>query len=568
VVAPSPSQQWSAYGAQVQQQQQQQQFVSFAGYDANGMPLMADAAALYSGYPQQQQQLDQNQQYMLQQQQMMAIHHAATTAASVKPTIRFPPHFETQGGKYVFQPKSGCFLEPLSEFYFCPRSKLYYCAKDGTYFHFDVSLDPPFKRFEPPVPIEPEDSPAVVAETTVLPTTAAAAVTALSSDSAASALLGQLNGGALRTPLTLSLGGFGASKQTGKGSGSGLLSTAVGGASKRLKSDLLKWGALQADDEDEEEESQRAKGGRIQRAAPKVVATSAPSVTLLTTAELSLLSKGLVVDPVVATTSTDRTAPLPFAELEKIVASIPLVVPSASESSHSAASVGPAVCLLCRRQFASPEMLQRHERESKLHADNLRQSLLSQAQHATDGAKDDKGVESTASPPRLLPPPPPPAPPVYRNRALERRENQEGSGDGSSLAAVERDDRRVDLVSAKDAGRGGNSFRSFGSRDSAPPPTAAAPVAVFHDASNVGNALLRKMGWTDGSGLGRDGTGREEAVGVELAAGGAAKRGSMHATAAAAGPTTTNSLFQYKEGSYKESLLSATRARFEQISKK
>jgi hypothetical protein len=28
-------------------------------------------------------------------------------------------------------------------------------------------------------------------------------------------------------------------------------------------------------------------------------------------------------------------------------------------------------CLLCRRQFASPEQLQRHEKESKLHKENM-----------------------------------------------------------------------------------------------------------------------------------------------------------------------------------------------------
>jgi hypothetical protein len=561
------------------QQQQQQQLV-LAGYDANGMPIMTDSSstAMYGGgYPQQQQQLDQNQQYALQH-QMMAMQHAAAVAAAaaVKPTIRFPPHFETQGGKYVFQPKSGCFLEPLSEFYFCPRSKLYYCAKDGTYFFFDASLDPPFKRFEPPAPIEPEDS--LGGAVDVTSPTAEAATATLSSSSAAPALLGQLSGGALRTPLTLSLGGIGVSKPAaGKGGTGGLLSSTVGGAGKRLKSDLLKWGALQADDDDEAEEqgedSQKCRAGRIQRAAPRAVAASAPSAALLTTAELALLTKGSVVEPVVSAH--------PSSALDRIVASIP---PSAPVTDHVvvvaavAAVVGPAVCLLCRRQFASPEMLQRHERESKLHADNLRQSLLLAAtpqQTSSDDAVSGEatsGVESSSS---SAPPPPPP--PVYRNRALERRENQEGSGDNSSLAAVgERGGRRGDIKELfsgggrggfGDVGRGETSFRSLVSRDiTSPPASAAVPVAVFQDASNVGNALLRKMGWTDGSGLGRDGTGREEAVGVELAAG-VGKRGSMHATAAA-GSATSNSLYQYKEGSYKESLLSATRARFEQIAKK
>jgi hypothetical protein len=53
-------------------------------------------------------------------------------------------------------------------------------------------------------------------------------------------------------------------------------------------------------------------------------------------------------------------------------------------------------CLLCKRQFPSPEMLQRHEKESKLHAENLLKK------NSTD-------TNSTSNAP------------VYKDRAAERR---------------------------------------------------------------------------------------------------------------------------------------------------
>jgi len=42
-----------------------------------------------------------------------------------------------------------------------------------------------------------------------------------------------------------------------------------------------------------------------------------------------------------------------------------------------------------------------------------------------------------------------------------------------------------------------------------PPPPALAPA---QDENNMGNRLLKKMGWTDGIGLGTEGEGRVEPV--------------------------------------------------------
>jgi len=42
----------------------------------------------------------------------------------------------------------------------------------------------------------------------------------------------------------------------------------------------------------------------------------------------------------------------------------------------AAAAAGKAICYLCERQFASIDMLRRHEQESKLHAENLRKKAV------------------------------------------------------------------------------------------------------------------------------------------------------------------------------------------------
>lgn len=112
--------------------------------------------------------------------------------------------------------------------------------------------------------------------------------------------------------------------------------------------------------------------------------------------------------------------------------------------------------------------------------------------------------------------------PVYRDRAAERR-NLYGSSSSSH------DDILLDM-DMKDKGAGG---RSWGVDMPFPPgvgpkgsiPTAGATLAgpeaqAFEvitaetalDERNVGNRMLRNMGWQEGSGLGKDGTGIVEPV--------------------------------------------------------
>jgi len=141
----------------------------------------------------------------------------------------------------------------------------------------------------------------------------------------------------------------------------------------------------------------------------------------------------------------------------------------------STAIATPAACMLCKRQFPSQEMLIRHEKESKLHADNLR--LQQQSKTET------------------------PAAPVYKDRAAERRATY---GPSDPIIFEEEDWR--------------NSKRPRERISASTPEVTEEKLSathVYEDASNPGNQLLRKMGWSEGDGLGRRGEGVKDPVGLD-----------------------------------------------------
>jgi hypothetical protein len=157
-------------------------------------------------------------------------------------------------------------------------------------------------------------------------------------------------------------------------------------------------------------------------------------------------------------------------------------------------------------------MLARHEKESKLHAENLaKQQKLQQAQAAQQQQPQ----------------------PQYRDRAEERRllfgseadhlprvtnpvdvdvlnANESTALPVASTMVLATSATVTATVTAAATATVASSFSSSSS-------TRAGPVDVAADEHNPGNLLLRKFGWTDGQGLGKDNAGRAVAVGVELA---------------------------------------------------
>ncbi|KAF9533342.1 hypothetical protein CPB83DRAFT_757713 [Crepidotus variabilis] len=139
-------------------------------------------------------------------------------------------------------------------------------------------------------------------------------------------------------------------------------------------------------------------------------------------------------------------------------------------------------CLLCARQFKTLDVLKRHNTESGLHKKNyLNQSLR-------EIAREKVAARKAADAPK------------YRDRASERRSlfNQPDTPlpekEGSSSTAVNK--RKFTEVSTQPV--------------ITPPP--AQPVHLGKDDTNMGNKLLKMMGWKEGTGLGSEADGRVDPI--------------------------------------------------------
>lgn len=139
---------------------------------------------------------------------------------------------------------------------------------------------------------------------------------------------------------------------------------------------------------------------------------------------------------------------------------------------QSYADLGRKCCLLCSRQFKTEAEVNKHERLSQLHRDNLKDSDL-RAKALAKLAK--AGIGNTSDGP------------AYRDRARERR------------AAFNQPKRPVPDSSSSRA------------------PVAQQQQEEEQSATqSKGAALLGKMGWTAGEGLGAQGTGIVTPVATEM----------------------------------------------------
>lgn len=138
------------------------------------------------------------------------------------------------------------------------------------------------------------------------------------------------------------------------------------------------------------------------------------------------------------------------------------------------------VCLLCRRGFASKEILTKHTLASTLHKQNLEKRRSSKQVNVVKSQS--QMQQSMEEEPQMK----------YRDRAAERR----------SKFGVE----KIHLKNS--------------ARNTAPVPYEQ-PTKDGLDNSNIGNKMLQKMGWTQGSGLGKTQSGRVDPITVQQRAKGA-----------------------------------------------
>lgn len=407
---------------------------------------------------------------------------AAPVAAPVpvvapKSVHRWPPCFDTHGGSFNFQVQSGCFYEPLSEFYYCPKSKLYYNSVTGLYYSWSQSCplgttpttEQCFESFVTPPPATPVSAGALESTAASVISTAAIVPPPTSKPVVISNSEVKIENTAGKKPASIA---FGFGNRAGKGAGA----KGVGGKTLATTEDMAKWMQKEKD-------------------ADVVVSAAAVSMPLIVGG-----GGGFAIPQV------EQKAP----------GSAPKDVPI--ESSVSVAvdvPAGEAVCLLCSRRFTSQEQLERHEKGSKLHAENLK-----------------KAAELAA-----------PVAVVMRDRAAERR-------------------------------------TLYGQSDNLPPPSpprqtsrpvvemrVAPVVSVTSDVHNPGSQMLRKLGWSEGEGLGQGSTGSVMAVGtlLEGQSGSRSVAGVGAATAPAPGGRGSSS---YAVGSeYKQSIMQAARDRFQRDAK-
>ncbi|KAF8633727.1 hypothetical protein AX17_004384 [Amanita inopinata Kibby_2008] len=145
------------------------------------------------------------------------------------------------------------------------------------------------------------------------------------------------------------------------------------------------------------------------------------------------------------------------------------------------ADVNALMCLLCARQFKSMDQLKRHNKESELHKKNYKDANLRDVARQKVASR-----KATAEQQQ----------PKYRDRASERR-----------VLFNQPETPLPDKDHSRPAGKKRHS-------EGPPPPPSPPlpPIDLGKDDNNVGNKLLKLMGWKEGQGLGTDGEGRVEPI--------------------------------------------------------
>ncbi|QRV86137.1 G-patch domain protein [Ceratobasidium sp. AG-Ba] len=134
------------------------------------------------------------------------------------------------------------------------------------------------------------------------------------------------------------------------------------------------------------------------------------------------------------------------------------------------------------------DMLKRHSNESALHKTNLSKPELCEAAKTKLEAARQAALATTSTDEIQQP--------KYRDRAAERR-----------VALRQPDHPMPEPVDKK---------RKWAEGPPAPAPPPPPPVVPGKDENNVGNKLLKKMGWSEGAGLGTSGEGRVDPVQTAL----------------------------------------------------
>ncbi|KAF9264920.1 hypothetical protein L218DRAFT_972483 [Marasmius fiardii PR-910] len=256
------------------------------------------------------------------------------------------------------------------------------------------------------------------------------------------------------------------------------------GANKQTTGTVLKPLALgfstddAPNDEDEEDSADQNKLTATKKVAPLIASKkTANNISKWNQVQEELSSS-------LPPSTTSKENPAPAASTSKSQS-------PPTESEFEFSDVDALSCLLCGRQFKSVDQLKRHNNESELHKarflhyyKNLKDSSMRDLARQKLAARKAASANSTEQQPK------------YRDRASERRTlfNQPD----------------VPLPEPDSGYQTGKRRHA----DGPPPPPSPPPPPINpgEDASNVGNKLLKMMGWTEGAGLGKEGEGRTEPI--------------------------------------------------------
>ncbi|KAI9457796.1 hypothetical protein BJY52DRAFT_1187142 [Lactarius psammicola] len=204
-------------------------------------------------------------------------------------------------------------------------------------------------------------------------------------------------------------------------------------------------------------------------------------------------------------------APTKVATSETKPTPVPAALPEETEFEFS--DVVKIACLLCARQFKTLDQLKKHNKESDLHKRNFKDSNLREIARGKVKAAQAAAQANSAgdSPPNTAIGP--------RNDGVEDKRKQRRTAEGPTR-----------------------------------PPTPPPPVHPGQDESNVGNKLLRMMGWKEGTGLGVDGDGRVDPV-----------QTAIYATGVGLGASKGKEVGKYQEGyaGYVNMVKDSARERYE-----
>ncbi|KAI0710448.1 hypothetical protein C8T65DRAFT_648399 [Cerioporus squamosus] len=181
--------------------------------------------------------------------------------------------------------------------------------------------------------------------------------------------------------------------------------------------------------------------------------------------------------------------PAPVAVAVAPVQPVKAATPPQAEVEFEFSDTVAMTCLLCARQFKSLDQLKRHNKESDLHKKNYKDANLRDIAREKAKAARAKAEQQQ---------------PKYRDRASERRVMHNQPDVPRPTPEVRPPNKRK---------------QSEGPRAPSPPPPP--PPAPAQDDKNIGNKLLKMMGWKEGQGLGSDGEGRVDPVQTALYAAGA-----------------------------------------------